>query len=184
MPNLMMDPNDSLLLLIDVQEKLWPHIENKDQVLHHCRVLLQGAPKLGIPVLVTEQYPKGLGPTLELLKEVQPEQATVCEKTSFGCLGDPDLFERIVRTGRSQLVLCGIETHVCVLQTALEALAKDFRVAVIADAVGSRVDSNRQLALDRLRAAGATIVSTEMILFEWMKTAKHSAFKEISALVK
>ena len=90
----------------------------------------------------------------------------------------------MINQGRRTLVVCGIETHVCVLQTVFEALGKGYRAAVVADAVGSRLESNRKLALERMRAAGATVVSAEMLLFEWMRTAKHPAFKDISALVK
>ncbi len=184
MASLLIDPDDSLLVVIDVQKKLWPHIANKVEVRDRCRMLLEGAGKIGVPVLVSEQYRKGLGETLDEIAEAYPETTPICEKLSFGCLGDEALEKKIEDCGRRELVLCGIEAHVCVMQTALGAMDKGLRVAVVADAVVSRVESNRQLALERIRRAGGTIVSTEMILFEWMRTAKHPAFKEISKLVK
>lgn len=184
MTHSMIDRDDSLLLVIDVQAKLWPHIANREQVKDRCALLIRGAAKLEVPIVVSEQYPKGLGPTLPELQQALPAGSTMCEKLAFGCLGESDLAGRLDALGRRTLVVCGIETHVCVLQTALEALDKGYRVAVVADAVGSRLESNRQLALERMRAAGAAVVSAEMLLFEWMRTARHPAFKDISALVK
>jgi hypothetical protein len=175
---------ESLLLIVDVQERLWPYISNADQVRDRCQVMMKGAAALQVPILVSEQYPKGLGPTLPAIKECQLPEAPLYEKTAFGCLGDEPLASYLEKTGRRQLVVCGIETHVCVMQTVLEAVDRGYRCAVVADAVGSRDERNRQLALDRMRQEGASIVSTEVILFEWMKTARHPAFKTISALVK
>jgi len=175
---------ESLLLIIDVQERLWPFISNADQVRDRCRVMMKGATALQVPILVSEQYPKGLGPTLPAIEECRPAAAPVFEKTAFGCLGDEPLASYLENNGRRQLVVCGIETHVCVMQTVLEAVASGYRCALVADAVGSRDEQNRQLAMDRMRQAGVSIVSSEVILFEWMKTARHRAFKTISALVK
>ncbi len=174
----------SLLLVVDIQQRLWPHIANREQVRDRTSVLMKGAREIGVPAIVTEQYPKGLGPTLPELMEVRAPETRVCSKTAFGCLGDVPLKRAIERMGRKQLVVCGIETHVCVLQTVLEALANRYQVAVVADAVGSRDDANRSLGFDRMRAAGAVIASSEMILFEWMRDARHPAFKAISTLVK
>jgi nicotinamidase-related amidase len=184
METVLFRPGESLLLIIDVQERLWPFISNADQVRDRCQVMMKGAEALEVPVLISEQYPKGLGPTLPAIRDCQPLEAPVFEKTAFGCLGDDPLAEYLESAGRRQLVVCGIETHVCVLQTVLEAVARGYRCAVVADAVGSREAGNRQLALDRMRQEGASIVSSEIILFEWMKNAKHPAFKTISALVK
>jgi nicotinamidase-related amidase len=184
MADLLIDSNDSLLIVIDVQKRLWPHIANKEEVRDRCRVLMEGAAKIGVPVIVSEQYPKGLGETIDELMEAKSDDAPLCEKVSFGCLDDEGLTERIESYKRRQLVLCGIETHVCVMQTALQSIEKGLQVAVVADAVGSRVEGNRQLALDRIQKCGGTIVGTEMILFEWMRTAKHPSFKEVSKLVK
>jgi nicotinamidase-related amidase len=178
------DPDASLLLVVDVQERLWPHIANKDQVRDRCAIMTKAAQHLDVPVIVSEQYPKGLGPTLAALRECRRPQDEPYVKTAFGCLGDAGLARAIRASGRRQLVVCGIETHVCVLQTVLEALSEGFRVGVVADAVGSRAESNRHLGLARMRDAGAVILSSEMIIFEWLRDARHPAFKAISALIK
>lgn len=185
MPNLLLQSQDSLLLVVDVQVKLWNQIANREAVRENCRILIQGAQKLSVPLLITEQYPKGLGPTLPELRPTETEGGmAICEKTSFGCLGEPALVQSIEQTGRRNLVICGIEAHVCILQTALEALEKGFSVAVVADAIGSRSEHNRHLALERMRQSGVILLSTEMILFEWMRSSSHPAFKDISKLVK
>ncbi len=181
---LLLDARDSLLLVVDVQERLWPQISNRESVRDRCRTLMQGAQRLEVPVLLTEQYPQGLGPTLPELKESLPASVDILEKRSFSCLGEEALRSRIEQAHRRQLVVCGIEAHVCVLQTVLEALERGLRAAVVADAIGSRDEANRQLAIQRMSDSGATVVSVEMVLFEWMRTARHPAFKAISALVK
>ncbi|MFH1574989.1 MAG: isochorismatase family protein [Acidobacteriota bacterium] len=184
MSNLFFQAETSLLLVIDVQERLWPYVANKEQVRDRCRILMEGAKHLEVPVIVSEQYPKGLGSSIEEIRQKQAEDTPVCSKTAFGCLGDAGLAQQIGQSRRPQLVLCGIETHVCVMQTALEAIQEGYQVAVVADAVGSRDEANRGLGLARARAAGATIVSSEMILFEWMRDARHPAFKAVSALIR
>lgn len=181
---LSIDSEDSLLLVVDVQEKLWPHIANKEEVRDRCSLVLQGARSLGVPVLVSEQYPRGLGPTVASLRALQGDCAPAYEKLAFGCLGEPALVEAIEKSQRRCLVVCGIEAHVCVLQTVLGALGAGLQAAVVADAVGSRHGEDRRLALDRMKQAGAILVSAEMILFEWLKTAGHPAFKAVSALIK
>ena len=180
----MFDPDESLLLVVDVQERLWPHISNKDQVRDRCRILMEGARLLNVPFVVSEQYPKGLGPTLAELRECRTAETPLCTKNEFGCFANEALAAEIEKPGRRQLVVCGIEAHVCVLQTVLSALDRGFKVGVPADAVGSREEGNRQLALLRMRDAGAVALSSEMILFEWMGTARHPAFKAVSQLIK
>jgi nicotinamidase-related amidase len=184
MPDALFRAEASLLLVIDVQDRLWPHIANRDQVRDRCAILMKGAQLIGVPMVVSEQYPKGLGPTIAALREAQPPAAPLCSKTAFGCLGDAGLAKTIEDSGRRELIVCGIETHVCVLQTTLEALSRGYRAGVAADAVGSRHEDNRLLAIARMREAGAVILSSEMILFEWMRDAAHPAFRAISALVK
>jgi len=177
-------PEASLLLVVDIQERLWLHIANREQVRDRSAIMIQGAHLLGVPVIVSEQYPKGLSPTIAAVNEVRPPEAGQCSKMAFGCLADPPLARMVEESARRQLVICGIETHVCVLQTALDALQRGFTVGVVADAVGSRDEANRQFGLARMRDAGAVILTSEMILFEWMRTAQHPAFKSVSALVK
>lgn len=176
-------PDQSLLLIVDVQERLAPAIHDGAAIVAACGKLVEAATRLDIPVLVSEQYPKGLGPTVEALRRrVAP--ASMLDKVHFSCLGDEDIRARIDASGRRQIVLAGMEAHVCVLQTGLDLAAGGWSVAVVADAVGSRDPAHKALGIDRLVQAGADAVCVEMVLFEWLVTAQHPAFKDIQALVK
>jgi len=174
----------SLLLVVDIQEKLWAHIANREQVRDRTSVVIRGARELGVPMLVSEQYPQGLGPTVKALEDLMAPGTVAYAKTAFSCLGDQGLTDAIAGSGRRQLVVCGIEAHICVLQTVFEVLRDGYQAAVVADAVGSRKEADRQAGLERMRARGAEIVSSEMILFEWLRDASHPAFKVVSQLVK
>jgi nicotinamidase-related amidase len=179
------EAGDSLLCVVDIQERLLPHIHNADQVLRGAGILIQAAGLLGLPVLLTEQYPKGLGPTVEALRDqLSTAGASSFEKTSFSCLRHADFAEAVEKKGRFSLVLCGIESHVCVLQTALDGLEKGLRAVVVADAVGSRAQVNHEEALNRLRQAGATIATVEMVVMEWLRDAKNPNFKAVQGLIK
>lgn len=173
---------ESQLLVIDMQERLAPAIEAIDGVERNCRLLLEGAREVGVPVLVSEQYPKGLGHTLaSLLPAIGSNQAF--EKMEFSCFANDTLRGAIMR-GRPRTLACGIEAHVCVLQTVLEMKAAGLDVVLVADAVGSRKAESRTLALDRAARAGIEIVSTEMVLFEWLRSAADPAFKAVSRLIR
>ncbi|WP_444666254.1 isochorismatase family protein [Cereibacter changlensis] len=169
----------SELLIIDIQTRLMPAIQEGPAVLARARQLVTAADRLGVPLLATEQNPAGLGPTVAGLL---PEGAEVLPKMSFDALGAPAIAARL--TGDRTLVVAGCEAHVCVLQTVLGLLQRGRRVQVVADAVGSRHAANRKAALKRMRQAGAGIVTTEMVLFEWLGSAEHPAFREIVALIK
>ncbi|MEA1997064.1 MAG: hydrolase [Gemmatimonadota bacterium] len=171
------------LLVIDVQERLLPVIHNGDLVVKNIRRLVAGAEVLGLPVILSEQYPKGLGPTVEPVAELMAG-VQKCDKTAFSCIADQALAEAIARTERDQLLLCGVESHVCVLQTALDSLAAGYSVHVAADAVSSRDPENKKIAIERLRAAGCVITCTESALFELLVKSGTGEFKKISALVK
>lgn len=171
------------LLVIDVQQRLAPVMAAPGMVVGNTAVLLKAAERLGVPVLVSEQYPRGLGPTVPELAALMRKDDIV-EKNAFSCMGEGGYAERFRDMGRRQAVVCGIEAHVCVLQTALDLLAQKVDVFVVADAVSSRTDTNKGLALARLRAAGAQIVSTEMVVFEWLERAGTPEFKELSGLIK
>ena len=171
------------LLVVDVQERLLPVIHENEMVARNIERLIRGAEILGVPVIVSEQYPKGLGPTVEPLRKLV-EGAAVAEKLTFSCLRDPGLAERLRQTGRDTLLVCGIESHVCVLQTSLDALREGYKVQVAADAVSSRSPANKQVALERLAGAGAVITCTESALFELLEKAGSEEFKQISRLVK
>ncbi|MFV3303947.1 hydrolase [Pseudomonas sp. NY15181] len=168
----------STLLIVDIQERLFPAIHEAESVLEHTAWLLAVAQRLGVPVLATEQYPKGLGPTLPALREALPAEA-VLEKIAFSAVTDPGLLQ--MNGGeRRQFVVCGTEAHVCVLQTVLGLLAEDREVFVVDEAVGSRRPRDKALALERMRQAGAMIVSREMVAFEWLERAGTEVFREVS----
>ena len=176
--------SDSQLLIVDVQEKLIPHVAQHESVTAACRRLIVAADLLGVPVTATEQYPQGLGPTVPELAELLGGR---CAKLSFsaadaldGALPDDDPATPV----RDQIVVAGIEAHVCILQTCLDLAARGFRVFVVADAIGSRNTSDRDIAVQRMRDCGATVVTTESVLFEWCEVAGTAEFKQISRLVK
>lgn len=175
----MMDADTSELLVIDVQERLMPAIDDGAAVLVHVGHLVTAASRLGVPVVATEQNPARLGGTVA---GVLPEGAEVLEKMSFDALAEPAIAARLA--GDRMVVVTGCEAHVCVLQTVLGLLAQGRRVQVVADAIGSRIPANRKAALMRMSQAGAGIVTTEMVLFEWLGSAEHPAFREIVALIK
>lgn len=179
--------NRSQLLLIDVQERLLPAIHDRERVEQRCRRLIQCARRLEVPVTVSEQYPKGLGPTTAPLRDVLGNAATVLPKTAFSCLGEPALAARLeaLRTaGRDLIVIAGIEAHVCVAQTALDLAAGDWEVFAAADALGSREPESRALALDRMARHGIDVVDSEMVMFEWLERAGTPEFKELQELLK
>lgn len=170
------------LLIIDIQEKLMPVIHNAEEVLANTNKLLKGASVLNIPVILTEQYPKGLGNTCAEIE--LPENILTIEKMCFSCMQSASVIQELKAKNITTLVLCGVESHICVLKTALEALENNFEVHVVADAVSSRTKENKQLALERIRQSGAFIVSTEMMLFQLIDEAGTAAFKAISSLIK
>lgn len=171
----------SRLVIIDVQERLLPVIASHDTVLANCVKLLKGAACLGVPTFAAEQYPKGLGPTVEPIAEFVAERSA---KMRFSA---SEAFDW-VRTGsaedsRHQVVLAGIETHVCVLQTALDLLTAGFDVYVVVDAIGTRFAVDHEVGLRRLADAGVRLVTTEMALFEWCEVAGTDVFKQLSKIV-
>lgn len=176
-----MSAADTGLLVIDVQEKLMVKIPNAAALVRNVAFLVDAAKLLNLPVQATEQYPKGLGPTVPELAQRLPERP---EKVSFSCCGVPSVVEGFRKAARPKVMLAGIETHVCVQQTALDLLAQDFRVYLPVDALGSRYAIDHEQALRRLEKAGAIITTAETAVFEWMRGADHPRFKEISRLVQ
>jgi nicotinamidase-related amidase len=172
---------DTGLLVIDVQEKLLPRIFNAADLVRDACFLIDAARLLGMPVQCTEQYPRGLGPTVPQLASKLPERA---DKVAFSSCAVPSVVETFRRGARRKIVLCGIESHVCVLHTALDLLALDFLVYIAVDAVGSRYRLDHDTALRRLEQAGAILTTTETCLFEWVGGSDHAKFKAISALVQ
>lgn len=188
MPNLprsleLASREDTRLLIVDMQEKFVPVIDEIEDVIENCVKLMSGAKILGIPISATEQYPKGLGSTIpEIAAHLEGK---VPEKLDFSCLNALDWAESGHEPdGRSRVIVAGIETHVCILQTVLDLLAYGFRVYIPADAVSSRRSFDYEVALQRMAESGAVITTTESILFELCQTAAAPEFKEISRLVK
>ena len=175
---------DPALITVDLQERLVPSVYNPDEVVSRATVLLKGAAELGVPVIATEQYPKGLGSTLEEIASVLPAGTPVIEKTSFSCYGTEAFAEAIQRLDRECVILCGVESHVCVLQTAMDAIAAGKIVYIVTDGVSSRKESDRDTGLQYLRHNGVQELSAEALLFMMLRNSKHPAFKTISALVK
>lgn len=179
MDNKLLRAHSSCLLMVDVQEKLVPKVRDPEQLVANCAWLLEVAAVLDVPVLISEQYPAGLGPTVANLRAIAPQHAWM-EKVHFSCAEAPNCRARIDAVGRTQLVLAGIEAHVCVLQTALGLSHSGKDVFVVADAVSSRHSLDANMGLDRMRAAGVQIVTKEMVLFEWAHQAATAQFKALS----
>jgi nicotinamidase-related amidase len=172
---------DTGLLVIDVQEKLLPLIPDAAAVVRNAAFLIDAATLLGMTVQATEQYPRGLGPTAPELARRLPHRP---EKTGFSCCAIPEVVETFRREARPKVVLCGLESHVCVLNTALDLLALDFRVYLAVDAISCRYRIDHEVAMRRLEQAGATLTTAEGCVFEWVGGAAHPKFKEISRLVQ
>jgi nicotinamidase-related amidase len=177
--------NDCVLVVIDVQEKLVSAMPKgvKERVIERVNVLLTAANTLSVPVVVTEQYPKGLGPTESALIKACPDDALVLEKTTFSATGVPAFVTKLEQTDRKQVVLVGMETHICVLQTALVLQNQGFQVFVVEDAVSSRSKANQYNALQRMRSAGVIISNVESVVFEWLEDAGQSEFKKLAQMI-
>jgi len=177
---------DSVLVIVDLQERLAAAMNPAASatVVRNVRILLEAATRLGIPTLVTEQYPKGLGPTEAQVVEMLPHGTPRLEKTCFSCAGAAAFTAALEATGRTQVVLAGMEAHVCVLQSALELQSDRRRVLVVEDACCSRNREHHANAMHRLRAAGVLVTNTESVLFEWLRDARHEHFRAISALLR
>jgi nicotinamidase-related amidase len=179
----MLDSQDCCLVVIDVQGKLAQLMHEKDSLFKNIVILIKGCGILDIPVIWTQQVPKALGQTIgqitELLTDLEP-----INKASFSCCGQKEFIETLNEKNRKQVLICGIETHICVYQTAIDLLDKDFQVHVVADAVSSRTPQNKHISLQKMQSLKVQITTTEMLLFELLKTAEHPKFRQIAKLVK
>ncbi|KAB2928301.1 MAG: hydrolase [Dechloromonas sp.] len=180
---MLINRQDSLLLVVDIQAKLAPAIFESDVVTANSVRLLRASGQMAIPTFVSEQYVRGLGPSLEVIREAAGH-ACFFEKTHFSCAAEPGVLDRLRAAGRRQIVLTGTESHVCVLQTACGLLEAGFQVFLVADASSSRTPASRDAAIERLRAIGVHVVTTEMVLFEWLHKAGTDEFRAFLPLIK
>lgn len=177
----------SQLLIIDMQEGFLPTIDDRQLTIERCVRLVKTARRLDVPITFSEHYPKGLGPTVQPLIAEAGEESVVLEKIYFSCLGDEAIRDRLHslrKDGKGQVVVGGIEAHVCVAQTVMDLVDQGFEAYVAADAVSSRSTESRDVALDRLARHGAEIVDSEMVMFEWLEKAGTPEFKELQQLLK
>ena len=181
----LLEPARAVLLVIDVQEKLCAAMDEYalQQLTRNAGILLESANELAIPVIFTEQYVKGLGSTLSELKQKAPAAACY-EKLTFSCCGNEAFAKQLKQSGRTQIIVSGMETHVCVLQTVIELLGDGFDVQVVKDAVMSRSSDNKQTAMEAMVLAGAVPTCTESVVFQLLKIAGTESFKKLSKLVK
>jgi len=174
---------NTIAVVVDVQEKLLNHIEEKERIIKNCLTVIKGLRVLNIPIVVTQQYTKGLGNTINSINEAIGNFSYI-EKLSFSCYREPSFIKVMNRSDKRNVIIIGIESHVCVLQTALDLHSNNFNPVIIADAIGSRNKDDKKVALWRMRDEGCTIATTESILFELCLKAGTNEFKEISKLVK
>jgi nicotinamidase-related amidase len=180
-----LDPSQSALVVIDIQEKLLPAVVRIDELVSNCRLLIRLAHILEIPVLLTTQYSRGLGATVPQIAELLPGVEAI-DKVEFGCFGR-EQFRTALRDlpgQRNTLLLCGMESHICVMQTALGALQNGYLVHVAGDAVSSRTEANSKLGLERMSAAGAIVSGTEMMMYELLRQSGTAQFKQLLPFLK
>lgn len=184
--NLLCNPDDSGVLIVDIQTQLTSAMPVKvlARLQRNAGLLLKSAALLQIPVYATEQYPQGLGNTEPAVMKMLPETTKLYEKTAFSALGAEGFLSDLQGSGRKQLVLAGMEAHVCILQTAIELVQLGYQIFVVADAVCSRQRESYETALLRLRQLGVVVCDTESILFEWVRDAKHDQFKSVQGLLR
>jgi nicotinamidase-related amidase len=174
---------NTVLVIVDVQEKLWRVMYDKEKLLDNLQRLIRGIQVLGIPVIITEQYPQGIGPTVPEIAVLLRDNKPIA-KLSFSCCGDTNFLKKLKAIDRKQVLITGIESHVCVYQTAIDLLKSGYEVQAVTECISSRTPENRQLGLQRIENAGGKLTGVEMALFELLKTAGSEQFKAISKIVK
>ncbi|MDR3196745.1 MAG: hydrolase [Planctomycetaceae bacterium] len=179
-----LSPENSLLFVVDIQERLMPVINKSSTVIFNTRRLLNSAQLLGIPVIVSEQYPKGLGNTVTEIAQAIPKTTPVIAKQSFSVCAVEEVRKELEKYPAPKIILCGVETHVCILQSTFDLLTMGKDVVLAVDAVGSRFPIDEEIALRRLESSGVTLATTESVMFEWCGTSEHPHFKTISRFAK
>ncbi len=182
--NVLCSAENSCLVIIDTQTRLSLTMPPKvlARLKKNINTLLQSADTLSIPVLITEQYPKGLGSTVPEIIELLPNDTLKFEKTCFSCTGSEQFLQKLEKTGRKQVVIVGMEAHICILQTAIQLIDIDYHVFAAADGICSRHKEDYEISLKRMIHANVVICSTESVIFEWLRDAKHGHFKKLSRL--
>ncbi len=180
----MLTKDNTALLVIDVQGRLAQVMHDKERLFANVDRIIRGAKVLNLPIIWTEQVPEKLGATTPAIAELLQDVAQPITKSSFSCCGQAGFSQQLAATGRHQILMAGIEAHVCVYQTALDLLGQGYHVELVTDAVSSRSADNRLLGIERIKEAGATLTSTEMALFELLRAAEGPQFKEITKIVK
>ena len=183
MDRFFLNPNDSTLVIIDIQDRLASVMEVRDEVIKNCQHLIELSKLFNIPIVLTEKYPKGLGSTVQEIKESLLDYKPI-EKIAFSCCREPKFLEEVKRIGKKSIILTGMETHICVLQTCLDLLKEGYYVHVVQDAVCSREKKNWEIGIEFMRDAGAVITCTEIVLFQMLKLAGTEEFKAISKRIK
>jgi len=179
----LLNREDTALLIIDIQENLWNAMYNRDEIEKNARTLVELATKIEIPIILTAQYKKGIGPAIKSLNERLIDVEEI-EKLSFNCFDVEPFRDRLFSVDRKTLLIAGIEAHICVLQTALAAVEHEFRVHIVADATGSRTEKNHKIGIERMRDAGCVITSAETAAFEFIKEAGTPLFKDMLKIIK
>ena len=179
----MLDIQQCCLTVVDVQGKLAQLMHAKEALFKNIQILIKAAKALDIPILWCQQCPEALGPTVPQIEQLLSGSEPI-NKSSFSCCGEEEFNSRLDNSGRKQVLLCGIETHVCIYQTAVDLHNKGYCVNVIADAVSSRTQENKHIALQKITAAGIDVTCTEMAIFELLRTAEHPQFKQVVKLIK
>jgi len=179
----MLDAKKCCLVIVDVQGRLAELMDNKEPVFANIEILIKTAKALEFGIIWCEQHPRALGPTIQQIAQLLTDKEPIA-KFSFSCCGHDEFNDKLKELRPKQVILCGIEAHVCIHQTAADLLDKDYEVHVIADAISSRTPANREIALRRMEAGGVLLSSTEMALFELLRTAKHEKFRELMKLIK
>ncbi|MBY0274208.1 isochorismatase family protein [Candidatus Binatia bacterium] len=180
----LLDRNESVLVVIDVQERYLPHLYEGARVVEASRRLIEGAKLVGVPVLVTEQYPEGLGPTTATLRDILPAGAKPIAKRTMSCVGEAKFVAALRKTERTQVVIAGIEAQACVNQTVHELIAADFETHIVVDALSSRFRRDYDVAVERQIRAGAVPTTVEAVLLEWVRTADAPEFQAIRQLIR
>ena len=184
MSHVLIKKDNCVLLVLDIQGTLFRTMHDREHMLAAALKMIDFARRVGIPIVATEQYPKGLGPSLPEILEALPDGIEVIPKTSFSCFGEPRFDARLRALGRKTVIVVGMETHICITQTTLGGIAKGYDMYLVADGISSFSEFDTRIAFERLRAAGATIATSEMAIFEILRVAKTADFEKCFDLLK